>query len=51
MEAKKTDMANSEKLFGLDFTLYPELVEVAKDLEMMVWTWNKATYLIFMYME
>lgn len=26
-------MANSEKLFGLDFTSYPELVEVSKDLE------------------
>ena len=35
MEKKKTDMANSEKLFGLEFTLYPELAEVAKDLEVM----------------
>lgn len=31
--AKKEDMANSEKLFGLDFTSYPELVEVQKDLD------------------
>lgn len=33
MTEKKEDMANSEKLFGLDFTSYPELVEVSKDLE------------------
>jgi dynein heavy chain len=35
MEAKKVDMTQSEKLFGLDFTLYPELSEVGKDLEIM----------------
>jgi len=33
MMDKKEDMANSEKLFGLDFTSYPELVEVSKDIE------------------
>jgi hypothetical protein len=35
MERKKADMANSEKLFGLEFTLYPELAEMSKDMEIM----------------
>ena len=32
MERRKLDMANSEKLFGLEFTLYPELAEMGSDM-------------------
>jgi len=35
IEGKKQDMAQSEKLFGLDFTLYPDFSDVGKDLEIM----------------
>jgi len=35
VEYRKIEMAKAEKLFGLDFTLYPELVEVKEDLHSM----------------